>query len=63
MQKMIERKRSELHDKVNRSYDGHVKKTLNYKDGLLCLQTVLDKIRNAEVRVNLDQVNLNKATA
>ena len=37
MQKMIERKRSELHDKVNRSYDGHLKKTLNFKEGLLCL--------------------------
>ena len=31
MQKMIERKRSELIDKVSRSYDGHVRKTLNYK--------------------------------
>lgn len=54
MQKMIERKRSELHDKVCRSYDGHVKKTLNYKEGLECLQEVLGKIENAEIRIDLD---------
>jgi len=63
MQKMIERKRSELIDKVSRSYDGHVAKTLNYKEGLLCLHGVLDQIKNAEVRIDLDQINLNKATA
>lgn len=60
---MIERKRSELHDKVCRSYDGHVRKTLNYKEGLECLQDVLNQIRDAEIRVNLDQLNLNKATS
>lgn len=63
MQKMIERKRSELHDKVCRSYDGHVRKTLNYKEGLECLQGVLGQIESAEIRVDLDQINLNKATA
>ena len=63
MQKMIERKRSELHDKVCRSYDGHVRKTLNYKEGLECLHGVLEQIENAEIRVDLDQINLNKATA
>lgn len=63
MQKMIERKRSELHDKVCRSYDGHVKKTNNYKSGLLSLHEILEKIRDAEIRVDLDQINLNKATA
>ena len=60
---MIERKRSELHDKVCHSYDGHVRKTLNYKEGLECLHGVLDQIRDAEIRVDLDQINLNKATA
>ena len=54
MQKMIERKRSELVDKVCNSYDGHVKKTLNYKEGLECLQEILNKIRDAEIRVDLD---------
>ena len=54
MQKMIERKRSELVDKVCNSYDGHVKKTLNYKEGLECLQDILNKIRDAEIRVDLD---------
>ena len=63
MQKMIEVKRSELHDKVSRSYDGHVRKTLNYKEGLSCLQGVLEQISNTEIRVDLDQINLNKATA
>ena len=63
MQKMIERKRSELIDKVSRSYDGHVRKTLNYKEGLECLQEVLTKIDKTEIRVDLDQINLNKATA
>ena len=63
MQKMIERKRSELHDKVCRSYDGHVNKTLNYKDGLECLQNILDQIKDAEIRVDIDQIGLNKATA
>lgn len=63
MQKMIERKRSELQDKVSRSYDGHVRKTLNYKEGLECLQEVLNLINEAEIRVDLDQINLNKATA
>lgn len=60
---MIERKRSELIDKVCNSYDGHVKKTLNYKEGLECLQDILHQIENAETRVDLDQVNLNKATS
>lgn len=60
---MIERKRSELQDKVCRSYDGHVHKTLNYKEGLECLQDVLNLINDAEIRVDLDQINLNKATA
>ena len=54
MQKMIERKRSELHDKVSRSYDGHVQKTNNYKDGLVCIQQVLDQIKDAEIRVDFD---------
>lgn len=63
MQKMIERKRSELHDKVCRAYNGHVRKTLNYKEGLTCLQGILELIKNAEIRVDLDQINLNKATA
>lgn len=60
---MIERKRSELIDKVCNSYDGHVKKTLNYKEGLECLQGILNQIENAETRVDLDQINLNKATS
>lgn len=54
MQKMIERKRSELHDKVCRSYDGHVKKTNNFKSGLQSLNEILDQIRDAEIRVDLD---------
>jgi len=31
---MIERKRSELHDKICNAYDGHVNKTMNFKEGL-----------------------------
>ena len=61
MQKMIERKRSELQDKICTAYDGHVQKTQNFSEGLGSLQTILSQINRADIKVDLDQINLNKA--
>ena len=60
---MIERKRSELQDKISTAYNGHVQKTENFKVGLTALQSVLTQINSADIKVDLDQINLNKAIA
>ena len=61
MQKLIERKRSELQDKIFSAYDAHILKTHNFSEGLTALQETIDQIKVAEIRVDLDQLNLNKA--
>jgi len=61
MQKLIERKRSELQDKIFSAYDAHIIKTHNFSEGLSALQETIDQIKVAEIRVDLDQINLNKA--
>ena len=52
--RMIERKRAELSDKINVSYDLHITKTKNFAAGLLALDETMAEIKKAEIRVDLD---------
>ena len=60
IQKMLDRKRSELQDKIRAAYDGHVIKTMNFTEGLSSLSNVLAQISRSTIHIDLDQVLLNK---
>ena len=59
--KMLERKRTEMQMKVHETYDNAIKRTTCFKEGLQALYETLDKIKQAEIRVDIDQLNLNRA--
>lgn len=47
--------------KIKECYDSQIEKTFKFKEGLTALYQTLSKVKGAEVRVDLDQVNLNRA--
>ena len=52
--KLLERKRSELTDKIHNAYDLHITKTHNFMEGLSALNETIEQIKLAEIKVDLD---------
>jgi hypothetical protein len=47
--------------KISTIYEEHISKCETFKEGLEALFHTIDKIKHAEIRVDIDQVNLNRA--
>ena len=54
MLKIVERKRTEITMKIKETYDNHIKKTKMFCDGLKALYETIDRIKQAEIRVDID---------
>ena len=52
--KMLERKRTEMQMKIHETYDNAIKRTVCFKEGLQALYETLEKIKQAEIRVDID---------
>ena len=57
----IERKRNELQVKIFAAYDSHIEKAQNLQVGLQALKESIDDIKQAEAKVDIEFVTLNKA--
>lgn len=59
--KLVERKHTELKDKICNIYDANLKQAFEYVEGLQSIQDTVKQIQNSEIKVDLDQIGLNKA--
>lgn len=58
---MVERKHTELREKINYIYDSNLKQAYEYVDGLVSIKETAQQIQNSEIKVDLEQITLNKA--
>lgn len=59
--KMVEKRRAELTYDIKQNYNSLLEQAVNLKEGLQALYGTIDKIKAAEIRVDIDQINLNRA--
>ena len=59
--KLVERKHAELKDKIASVYDSNLKEAYEYVEGLEALKDTIRLLDKNEIRVDLDQLNVNKA--
>jgi hypothetical protein len=58
---MVEKRRAELTYDIKQNYNSLLEQAVNLKEGLQALYGTIDKIKAAEIRVDIDQINLNRA--
>lgn len=58
---MIERKKFDITNKIRVAYDGYVNKTFLYKEGLTALSETIEKVKNPEVKLDLEWFHINKS--
>ncbi|CDW75950.1 b-box zinc finger family protein [Stylonychia lemnae] len=59
--KLVERKHAELRDKISTTYDQNLKEAYQYVEGLEALKDTIIQLEKMDIKVDIDQVNLNKA--
>ena len=52
--KLVERKHTELKDKITNLYDSNLRQSYEYVDGLEALKETVNEIQNSEIRQDIE---------